>query len=46
MNTPQRLVIVKGMIAWITRKGAGETGKKAQEILKFYYPGAVVARDW
>lgn len=28
-----RLVIVRGMIAWITRKGAGETGKKAVEIL-------------
>lgn len=29
----KRLVIVKGMITWITRKGAGETGKKAVELL-------------
>jgi len=29
----KRLVIVKGMIGWITRKGAGETGKKAVELL-------------
>jgi DNA polymerase-3 subunit delta len=29
----RRLVIVKGMIGWITRKGAGETGKKAVEQL-------------
>ncbi len=29
----KRLVIVKGMLAWITRKGAGETGKKAVEHL-------------
>lgn len=29
----RRVVIVKGMIAWITRKGAGETGKKALEQL-------------
>ncbi len=29
----KRLVIVKGMISWITRKGAGETGKKAAEQL-------------
>jgi DNA polymerase-3 subunit delta len=27
----KRLAIVKGMIGWITRKGAGETGKKAVE---------------
>jgi DNA polymerase-3 subunit delta len=27
----KRMVIVKGMLAWITRKGAGETGKKAVE---------------
>ena len=29
----KRLIIVKGMLAWITRKGAGETGKKAVEHL-------------
>ncbi|MEZ4669558.1 MAG: DNA polymerase III subunit delta [Anaerolineae bacterium] len=29
----RRLVIVKGLISWITRKGAGETGKKAVEQL-------------
>ena len=29
----KRMVIVKGMLAWITRKGAGETGKKAVEHL-------------
>jgi DNA polymerase III subunit delta len=29
----KRLVVVKGMLAWITRKGAGETGKKAVEHL-------------
>jgi DNA polymerase-3 subunit delta len=29
----KRLVIVKGMLAWITRKGAGETGKQAVEHL-------------
>lgn len=29
----RRLVIVKDMIGWITRKGAGETGKKAAEQL-------------
>ncbi|MBZ0276871.1 MAG: DNA polymerase III subunit delta [Anaerolineae bacterium] len=29
----KRMVIVKGMLAWITRKGAGETGKKAVEQL-------------
>lgn len=29
----KRLVIVKGMLEWITRKGAGETGKKAVERL-------------
>jgi DNA polymerase III subunit delta len=29
----KRLVIVKGLIAWITRKGAGETGKQAVERL-------------
>jgi DNA polymerase-3 subunit delta len=29
----RRLVIVKDMIGWITRKGAGETGKKAVEQL-------------
>lgn len=34
----KRLVIVKGMIAWITRKGAGETGKKAVEALTVALP--------
>jgi len=29
----RRMVIVKGMIGWISRKGAGETGKKAVEQL-------------
>ncbi|MCU0499463.1 MAG: DNA polymerase III subunit delta [Anaerolineae bacterium] len=29
----KRLVIVKGLIGWITRKGAGETGKQAVEWL-------------
>jgi DNA polymerase-3 subunit delta len=29
----KRLVIVKGMLEWITRKGAGETGKKAVTVL-------------
>lgn len=29
----KRLIIVKGMLAWITRKGAGETGKRAVERL-------------
>ncbi|MDX2163607.1 MAG: DNA polymerase III subunit delta [bacterium] len=29
----KRLVIVKGMLGWITRKGAGETGKKQAERL-------------
>lgn len=29
----KRLVIVNGMLTWITRKGAGETGKKAVEAL-------------
>ncbi len=29
----KRLVIVRGMLAWITRKGAGETGKQAVENL-------------
>ena len=34
----KRLVIVKGMIGWITRKGAGETGKKAVELLATALP--------
>lgn len=34
----KRLVIVKGMIGWITRKGAGETGKKAVETLAAALP--------
>ncbi|MFN8451012.1 MAG: DNA polymerase III subunit delta [Anaerolineae bacterium] len=29
----RRLVIVRGMLAWITRKGAGDTGKQAVERL-------------
>ncbi len=29
----KRLIIVKGMLAWITRKGAGETGKRNVERL-------------
>lgn len=29
----KRLVIVKGMLSWISRKGAGETGKQAAERL-------------
>lgn len=29
----KRLVIVKGMLVFITRKGAGETGKRAAELL-------------
>jgi SpoIID/LytB domain protein len=27
-------------------KTLGEKGKKAREILKFYYPDAVLARAW
>jgi DNA polymerase III subunit delta len=34
----KRLVIVKGMIGWITRKGAGETGKKAVQQLSEALP--------
>jgi DNA polymerase-3 subunit delta len=29
----KRMVMVKGLLAWITRKGAGENGKKAIELL-------------
>jgi DNA polymerase-3 subunit delta len=29
----KRLVIVKGLVTWVTRKGAGETGKRAVEQL-------------
>lgn len=39
----RRLAIVKGMIGWITRKGAGETGKKAVEQLAEALPGLP---DW
>lgn len=39
----RRLAIVKGMIGWITRKGAGETGKKAVEQLVEALPGLP---DW
>jgi DNA polymerase-3 subunit delta len=34
----KRLVIVKGMLEWITRKGAGESGKKAVAILEAGLP--------
>jgi len=33
-----RLVIVRGLIGWVTRKGAGETGKKAVAQLKEALP--------
>jgi DNA polymerase-3 subunit delta len=33
-----RLVIVRGLIGWVTRKGAGETGKKALAQLKEALP--------
>ncbi len=39
----KRLVIVKDMISWITRKGAGETGKKAVEQLTTALP---TLPDW
>ncbi|MBZ0280181.1 MAG: DNA polymerase III subunit delta [Anaerolineae bacterium] len=39
----RRLAIVKGMIGWITRKGAGETGKKAVEQLSEALPNLP---DW
>lgn len=35
----KRLVIVSGLLAWITRKGAGETGKKAADQLADALPG-------
>ncbi len=34
----KRLVIVRGLVAWITRKGAGEPGKKAIAYLKDNVP--------
>jgi DNA polymerase III subunit delta len=34
----KRLVIVKGMLEWITRKGAGDTGKKAVATLEENLP--------
>lgn len=34
----KRLVIVKGLVSWITRKGAGETGKRAVEQLEAELP--------
>lgn len=34
----KRMVIVKGMVSWITRKGAGETGKRAVEQLSESLP--------
>ena len=39
----RRLVIVKGLVAWITRKGAGETGKNAVERLAADVP---VLPEW
>lgn len=30
----RRVVVVHGMLGWITRKGAGDTGKKAVELLE------------
>lgn len=39
----KRLVIVKGMLAWITRKGAGDAGKQAVERLLDGLPGLP---DW
>ncbi|MBK8022722.1 MAG: DNA polymerase III subunit delta [Chloroflexi bacterium] len=35
----RRVVIVRGMLTWITRKGAGDTGKKAVELLANELPG-------
>lgn len=34
----RRLVIVKGLLSWITRKGAGSTGKKELELLTSALP--------
>ncbi len=39
----RRVVFVKGMLGWITRKGAGETGKKAVEQLLSALPNLP---DW
>ena len=39
----RRLIIVKEMLAWITRKGAGETGKSAVEALSETLP---VLPEW
>lgn len=39
----RRLVIVKGLVAWITRKGAGETGKQAVERLA---AGVAALPEW
>ena len=39
----KRLVIVRGMIGWITRKGAGETGKQAVAALSDALP---TLPDW
>lgn len=39
----KRLVIVKDLLAWITRKGAGESGKKAVEALLTTLPQLA---DW
>ncbi|MCK6579175.1 MAG: DNA polymerase III subunit delta [Anaerolineae bacterium] len=35
----RRVVVVRGMLAWIARKGAGDTGKKAVELLENELPG-------
>src|SRR5215475_1910245 len=34
----RRLVVVKDLLAWITRKGAGETGKKGVTMLEAELP--------
>ncbi len=34
----RRVVLVRGLIAWLTRKGAGETGKKQCELLEADLP--------
>jgi DNA polymerase-3 subunit delta len=39
----KRLVIVKDLLSWITRKGAGESGKKAVELLLNELPNLA---DW
>jgi DNA polymerase-3 subunit delta len=39
----KRLIIVKGMLTWISRKGAGETGKRSAEYLAEALPNLP---DW